>query len=358
MTRAETAADQHAPRSADAGARQRELVGPFGGRAIRIGRLFGIDLGLDWSWIFIFLLSTFSLARGFAQGNEGWTPLESWAGAILASLLFFTSILLHEFGHSLTSSALGLPVRSITLFIFGGLARLTGEPKRPRDEFLIAAAGPAVSVVLGLGFLLVSAALPDQPAATKVLGVVCGWLGTINLVLAGFNLVPGFPLDGGRLFRALVWHLTGSFERATFAAAAAGSVFAYFLISAGILIALLGGALFNGLWLAFIGWFLLSAAHGSTLQIVLRRQLGGVSLGPAAAPLEPMVDQDTSVAEAIENIVLRHGSRTFFVGDTQRPLGMVTLHELKKVPAEERNSTPVRTIMLTAPELNRRRGLN
>jgi len=327
------------------------LVGPFGRRALRIGRVFDIDVGLDLSWIFIFLLITFSLAKGFAQGDEGWTPVESWTGALLASLCFFASILLHEFGHSLTSRALGLPVHSITLFIFGGVARLSGEPKRPRDEFLIAAAGPAVSLVLGLCFLLVSGVLPEEPSALKVLGVVFGWLGSINLILAAFNLLPGFPLDGGRLFRAAIWHFTGDFERATIAAATTGSFFAYLLIGGGILTALLGGALFNGLWMAFIGWFLLSAAQGSSLQVILKRQLGDIALGPAAAPLEPMVREDATVAEVIEEIVLKHGRRTLFVGDTERPLGMLTLHELKQVPAQERDRTTVRSIMLTTPKL-------
>jgi len=343
MTERDTAGVRHAP--------PQELRGPFGRRALRIGRLFGIDIGLDWSWVFIFLLITFSLVRGFARGDEDWTQAQSWTAGVLASLLFFASILLHELGHSLVSIALGLPVRSITLFIFGGLAALSGEPKRPRDEFLIAAAGPAVSVALGVILLVASAALPDRPAAASVVAAVFGWLGTVNLFLAGFNLVPGFPLDGGRLFRAVVWHFTGSFERATLAAAAAGSLFAYSLIGLGILIALLLGNFYNGLWLAFIGWFLLSAAHGSTVQVVLRRQLGDIVAGPAAAPLEPMVRADASVADAIEEVVLRRGTRAFFVQDSERPIGMVTLHELKRVPVEEREGTPVREIMLAASEL-------
>jgi len=340
-----------ANRSSDTGPRPPELVGPFGRPAIRLGRVLGIDVGLDWSWIFIFLLMTLSLAKGFAQGGDGWAPWQSSAGGLLASVLFFTSILLHEFGHSLTSNALGLPVRSITLFIFGGMARLSREPESPRDEFLIAAAGPAVSVVLGLAFLLTSAALPDRPAALDVLRVVCGWLGSINLALAGFNLVPGFPLDGGRLFRALVWRVTGDYERATFAAAAVGSGFAFLLIAAGIVIGLLGGNLFSGLWLVFIGWFLLSAARGSTLRTVLKRQLGGIPASRAAAPLEPLVGGDWTVAEAIENVVLAGGRRAFFVEEGGEPVGMVTLHELKRVPPEARQTTPVRTVMLPGEQL-------
>ena len=328
-----------------------ELVGPFGRKAIRLGRVFGIEVGLDWSWLFIFLLITFSLAQGFVAGDEGWTRTQSWVGALFASLLFFSSILLHEFGHSLTSKALGLPVRSITLFIFGGLARLSGEPKRPRDEFLIAAAGPAVSVVLGLLFLGVSAVLSADSAVGSVLSGVLGWVGIVNLVLAGFNLVPGFPLDGGRLLRSVVWRVTGDFERATVVAAATGAAFAYFLIGAGILTALIGGALFNGLWFVFIGWFLLTAAQGSTLQVVLQRQLVDLPLRGAVAPLEPLVSGDCSVRDALEGVVLKDGSRCFFVAGGEGPIGMVTLHELKKVPKEERGATPIKDIMLPASDL-------
>ena len=340
----------HTPRPDAAGtARASDLRGPFGKRAIRVGRLFGIEIGLDWSWVFIFLLITFSLAQGFAQGEHGWSTQQSWLAGILASLLFFASILLHEFGHSLTSQALGLPVRSITLFIFGGLARLSGEPKRPRDEFLIAAAGPLVSVVLGFLFLAAAALFPHDPPS--VFGVACGWLGTINLVLAGFNLVPGFPLDGGRLMRAVVWHLTGNYERATYAASTTGSAFAFLMIGGGIFLALLGGALFNGLWLVFIGWFLLTAAQGSALQVTLQRELGGIPLAAAVEPLRPLVGARTPVGEVLESVVLGEGSRYFFVEDGGEVVGLVTLHQIRRVPVGERASTPVSAIMLERLDL-------
>ncbi len=340
------------PRAESAPDRARPpLVGPFGRRALRLGSVRGIEVGLDWSWVFIFLLITFSLARGFAAEGEALQPASAWAAGVLASLLFFTSILLHELGHSLTSNALGLPVRSITLFIFGGLARLSREPDRPRDELLIAAAGPAVSVLLGIVFLLLAAALPGDAAVLGLLGTVFGWLGTVNLALAIFNLVPGFPLDGGRILRGIVWSATGSFERATVVAAATGSFFAYLLIGGGILLALFFGLLFNGLWLAFIGWFLLSAAQGSTTQVVLQRQLGGLAVGPAAAPAEPVVPGDASVQDAVEDVVLRHGRRTFFVTEGSTRVGMATLHELRAVPREERASTPVRAVARPLDEL-------
>lgn len=320
------------------------LRGPFGRRAIHVGRLFGIDIGIDWSWIFIFLLVTLSLAQGFLHEGHGWSASPSWAAAILASLLFFASILLHELGHSVTSQALGLPVRSITLFIFGGLAQLSGEPKRPRDEFLIAAAGPAVSAALGGLFLGLASLFPADPPS--VVGVAFGWLGTINLYLAVFNLVPGFPLDGGRLLRALIWRLTGSFERATVTASATGAAFAYLLIGWGILIALLGGALFNGLWLVFIGWFLLTAARGSAMRVLMERELGSISLAAAMESTEPLVDAQSSVDEALQTVILGQGSRYFFVQDAGHVIGLVTLHQVRTVAPGERSKTPVRAIML------------
>jgi Zn-dependent protease/CBS domain-containing protein len=331
-------------------ARSRELVGPFGGRALRVARLFGIDIAIDLSWILVFLLVTLSLAHGFAEGLEGLGPGSIWLAALVASGLFFASILLHEFGHSLTSNALGLPVRSITLFVFGGMARLSGEPERPRDELLIAAAGPLVSLALGGSFLLLSSLFSggETPGATSV---VFGWLGTVNIALALFNLVPGFPLDGGRILRAAVWRATGDFDRATSVAAAAGSAFAFALIAAGLVLGIFGGGLVNGLWLAFIGWFLWNAARSNELQVVLRRYLSELGVEPLMAPLEPRVDAEASVARAIEDVVLKHGRRTFFVVDPDGPLGMVTLHELVAVPPEERERTRVGSIRLAPSEL-------
>jgi len=330
--------------------RRHELRGPLGHHALRIGRIFGIDVGLDWSWLFIFLLITFSLARGFAHG-ESWGAVEAWSAGLLASALFFASILLHELGHSVTSQALGLPVRSITLFIFGGLARLTREPDSPRDEFLIAAAGPAVSVLLGLIFLGASDLLVGSGLAGGVPRVVFEWLGTTNILLAVFNLVPGFPLDEGRLLRAAIWKATGSFDRATFVASGAGTLIAYLMIGAGICLALLFGALFSGLWLAFIGWFLLSAAQASARRVTLERELEGITAGSAMDRVEPTVEGDSMLSEVIEGLILSHGRRAFFIEDDGQVLGLVTLHQIRRVPAEARASTRVRDIMLARPDL-------
>lgn len=346
-----TPAPSAAGGSRDPQAREPVLRGPFGARAIRLGRVYGIDVGLDWSWIFIFLLITLSLSQWFLQGDQPLGPTQAWVAAVLASLLFFASILLHEFGHSLTAQALGLRVRSITLFLFGGLARLSGEPKTARDEFLIAAAGPVVSVALGLLFWAIAALVPSSAEDPNILAVSFGWLGTINLVLAVFNLVPGFPLDGGRLLRAAVWHVTGDYEKATLTAAAIGSAFAYLLIAGGIFMALVWGAFLNGLWFAFIGWFLLSAAQGSSLQMILQRELGGIRLSEAMEPIHPVVNGETTVASVLEHLILAKGGRYFFVEEGGEIVGLVTLHQIKQTPLEERTETTVRSIMLDQSRL-------
>ncbi len=220
--------------------------GVFGGTAWSVARVSGIDVAIDRSWILIFLLITYSLSARFGAEHPEWEAVARWSAALLASVLFFVSIVLHELGHSLTARRFGVSVRSITLFLFGGIARLDSEPERPRDEILIAIAGPLTSVALGVGFLLLAALAPESGRLAELLHTTFSWLGTINLVLAAFNVLPGFPLDGGRVLRGVVWALSGSFERATRSAAAAGSLLAYSLMALGALAAL-QGALLGGL---------------------------------------------------------------------------------------------------------------
>jgi len=330
---------------------ERSLQGPFGRPALRLGRVLGIEVGLDFTWVFIFLLITLSLSRQLGAQHETWPAAARWAGALAASLLFFASILLHELGHSVTSNALGVPVRSITLFLFGGLASLSKEPERPRDEFLIGAAGPVVSVLLGLVFLLLSLLLPAEPLLSEVTAGVLAWLGWINLVLAGFNLFPGFPLDGGHLLRAAVWAWTGSLERATRVAAGMGALFATGLIGLGILIAIPGGNLLGGLWLVFIGWFVLSAARGSTTQMVLERGLSLLRVREVVDSDPPTVSRAASVADVIAGPVLKQGQRWLLVRDHEGPVGLVTLHEIKSVPEELRANTPIGQVMRPRSQL-------
>lgn len=319
------------------------MRGPFGGRALYIGRVFNIDLGLDFSWIVIFFLVTWSLGTQFRIQNEAWPASAVWIAGLATSLLFFGSILLHELGHSVTSNKLGVPIKSITLFIFGGVARLSREPDRPRDEFLIAVMGPAVSVALGFGFLGLSQLITGETLVIQVLHVICEWLGEINLVLVVFNCIPAFPLDGGRILRSIVWAITKSFSKATKFAAMGGVIFAYVLIVGGVFMFFAAPGV-QGLWLAFIGWFLLNAARSSVSQLIFRDSLSAVRVGEVYDRSFERVPSNMSVQQLIEGPILRQGRRTFFVDANDRVAGLVTLQEVKKVPADERETTPVQAI--------------
>lgn len=318
------------------------LQGPFGGRAIYLGRVFGIDIGLDYTWLIVFVLVTWSLGARFQITNENWPTGAAWIAGLITSLLFFASILLHELGHSVTSNKLGVPIKSITLFIFGGVARLTREPDRPRDEFLIAVMGPAVSVTLGLIFLGLWQVIPGETLVTDVIRGICFWLGEINLILVVFNCIPGFPLDGGRILRSILWAWTKNFTKATRIAATGGAIFAYVLIIGGLF--LLFVAPINGLWMAFIGWFLLNAARSSVTQLVFRDSLSSVRVGETYDPQYERVPGSMSVTQLIDGPILRQGKRTFFVESLDRVNGLVTLQDVKNVAADQRESTPVQAI--------------
>lgn len=327
--------------------------GVLGGSSWVVARVAGIEVALDVSWLLIFALITWSLGAQLAGAHPDWGPVALWGGAAATSVVFFVSIVLHELGHSLTAVRLGLRVRSITLFLFGGVAELDSEPRRPRDELLIAVAGPAVSAVLGVGFLLVAVALPPAPRPVAVARAACEWLGSINLLLVAFNALPGFPLDGGRVLRGVLWGWTGSFERATRAAVASGSVLAYTLMGAGALLAIAGGQLIGGLWLVLIGWFLLTAARATagaaSLESVLSRVRVGVAMDPA--PAQCLAGTET-VDDVARDLVLRYGERTLYVADASGGLrGLVTLRELSGVAPERRATTPIRAVMVPASEL-------
>jgi Zn-dependent protease len=325
----------------------------FGGGAWSIGRIASIELAVDHTWLFIFLLVTLSLGTQFRLSHESWSMVQTWSTAVVTSALFFASILLHELGHSLVAQRLGVRVRSITLFIFGGLAQLESEPRRPRDELLIAVAGPLVSVFLGLVFVLAARVLAGVGGVGAVAAEGFAWLGRINLFLAAFNVVPGFPLDGGRVLRGILWGVTGSFERATAIAAFSGSVFAYSLIGFGIFAALLAGQLLGGLWLVFIGWFLLSAAQATVGQMMTERILEVVRAGDAMESVrDACVSGSETLAELASEAVLRRGLRTFYVVDSRGRLrGLVTLQELAQVPAGERGTLCLEDIMIPVDRL-------
>lgn len=304
---------------------------------LRLGSIYGIEIGLDYSWFIVFALVTWSLAAHVFPDNYRWPALTYWTTGIITSLLFFASVLAHELGHSVIAIRKGVPVKAITLFIFGGMAQITKEPQRPRDEFFIAIAGPAVSVTLGLLFRALHAAVPnpDQPLAALAF-----WLGWINFSLAFFNLVPGFPLDGGRVLRAIVWGLTGNFQRATQIASIGGRVVAYGFIALGIWI-FFSGNWVNGLWLAFIGWFLENAAVSSYRQVALREQLMGVKAREIMMTDCPHVPRNLTLHTLVYDYILKGTRRCFPVVEDGRVFGIITLHHVKTVPQEQWATTTV-----------------
>jgi len=256
---------------------------------LSLGRIFGIRVNIDWSWIFIFILVTWNLRVVFGLSHPEWSGALSWGLGVAASLLFFASVLAHELAHSLVARARGIPVRSITLFLFGGVSSIERDPESPTSEFLIAVVGPATSIILGVLLLLLAGiglsftaartAITNPMQLVAQLGPVTTmlmWLGSINITLGIFNLIPGFPLDGGRVLRSILWGATNNLREATRWSSYVGRAIAWLFIVAGIAmifgvsIPIFGTGFIGGLWLVFIGWFLNSAAIQSYQRVVIK----------------------------------------------------------------------------------------
>ena len=231
---------------------------------IKLGRIFGVQIGLHYSWFIIAFLITLSLAGHFTTNNPGWSPVLRWGVAIVTAILFFGAIIAHELSHALVAKARGLPVHSITLFALGGVAQLEKDAADAKTEFWMGIIGPITSFVIGVVCLLLTVALGWRPPEfpQDPLPAMLMWLGYINIALAIFNMVPGFPLDGGRVLRGIIWWVTGNAKRATMIAARVGQVIAFAMIIFGVM-QFFAGIGFSGLWLVFIGWFLLNAARAA-----------------------------------------------------------------------------------------------
>ncbi|MBV8881347.1 MAG: site-2 protease family protein [Planctomycetaceae bacterium] len=324
--------------------RSRPFIGPERPlTGFSLGRILGLEVTLDPSWIFIFALITLSLFGGLVRDYPARPAAGYWIGALVGSLFFFGSLLLHEMSHSWVARARGIDVHGITLFFFGGVSRLREEPAKAIDEFLMSVVGPITSAVVGAFFMAIGLALPQ---GTISRGVV-GWLGFINLALAVFNLLPGFPLDGGRILRAAVWGLTGSFAKATRIAAWAGMGIAYLMILWGVSQVLFYDRLMNGLWVLFLGWFLLSAAQRSLGRLEQQRLLDGFRVEDLLKPDVLRVSPDENVERFVQEFVLRTGERSQMVTDDNgNLLGVVTLHEVKSVPRELWSTTFLRDVMI------------
>jgi len=312
-------------------------------QGIRIGRVLGIPIHIDTSWIIIFGLITYLISNQFAQLNPQWTVTQVWTLAAATSLLFFGSVLFHELSHSVVAQHYKIRVLSITLFLFGGLARIGKEPSKAIQEFNIAVAGPLSSAFLAGAFYISTLVFPGS----KIVGAVSTYLWQTNLALAVFNMLPGFPLDGGRIFRAMVWGTTKDFVRATRVAGASGRLIAYGMIAIGLWLAFesRGGVRWEGVWLVVIGWFLLNAAQASVAQVTIRETLNGLRASDVMSHEVPAIPANLNLDE-YSNEVLRTGRRVHIVTMDQRLVGMMNVAALNTVPREDWNMNSVQAVMV------------
>jgi Zn-dependent protease/CBS domain-containing protein len=318
------------------------------GTGWRIGRLAGIDLSVHPSWLLIAFLITFSLADAFfPRALPGWSTGQYWLLGAATALLFFASILVHELSHALLARRFGLKVAGITLFIFGGATTIEGDARTPRDEALIALAGPASSILIGAVLLGAAVLLESREAS-----VLLSWLGYINVVLGIFNLVPGYPMDGGRVLRAILWRLRGDANTATRQAAIVGRVVGYFMVVAGVIWALRSRDIGSGLWLALVGWFLATAAEATMQRAGVERSLSGVRVRDAMDATPAAVSPNESVADLVSERMLRGDDRSFLVRHDDGGLaGMVTLGDVKRLPRESWADARVTDIMTRYDDL-------
>lgn len=310
---------------------------------ITLGRIFGIEVGIHYSWFIIALLITFSLADHFRMVNKDWSPNVVWGASLLTALLFFLGLLAHELSHSLVARARKLPVSRITLFALGGVSVIEKESPDAKTEFLVAIVGPISSVVIGGIMIGIVSLLGGKPDATPGSAILY-YLGWINISLGVFNMLPGFPLDGGRVLRSIIWGATHNMERATRAASRVGQGVAVLFILAGIY-QFFRGAGIGGLWIAFIGWFLLQAAGANYLEVEVKHALAGLRAADLMSRECPLVEGAMSVQEFVDHFLLRTGRRCFLVTAMDRLAGLVTPHEVRTVDRELWPVTPVQQIM-------------
>ena len=349
-------------RSAPAAAR-----GPLRG-GLRLGSVYGVSIHVDWSLLIIFLLIVMNLGLGvFPAWHPEWGAALTWGVALAAAALFFASVLAHELSHAVVARSRGIPVSSITLFIFGGVAQLEDEPESPKDEFLMAAVGPLVSIAIGVlatfgAYALAGDALvridPNDPQpgmhAVGPFATLLLWLGPINIVLGLFNLVPGFPLDGGRVARSIVWWATGDLVKATRWAAGAGRVFAWVLMGIGV-VQLFTGAPVQGMWMLLIGWFLNNAAQVSYAQVLVRRALDDVPVTRIMYTRLGTLSPDVSVETFVRDHLLSTDQKCWPVtsdSDDGQLLGLVSMDDVRRVSQERWPLVTVGEIMTPADELD------
>lgn len=319
---------------------------------IKLGRIAGIEIGLHYSWLIIAILITLSLAGHFQSLNPGWGSGVVWGVALVTGVLFFAAIVAHELAHSLVGRRFGLPVRSITLFALGGVAQMEKDASDPKTEFWTGIAGPIASVVIGAGCLVLAGLLgwtgptrPGSPAAA-----VAAWLGYINILLAMFNLIPGYPLDGGRVLRALLWWRSGDRDGATRDSSLVGQMVALAFIVFGI-VRFFTGAGLGGLWLSFIGWFLLDASRTSYAQVELSVRLRSVRVADLMERDCEVIDGHLNLQTFAHDYLLRTGRRCHIVAENGRIEGLITTHEVRTIPQARWPYVTVDSVMRPLAEL-------
>jgi Zn-dependent protease/CBS domain-containing protein len=313
------------------------------GTSWRVARIAGIEVRIDSSWAVIALLITYSMYLRVTLVYPDTPTGEAVALGILGAVLFFGSVLVHELAHALVSQARGIRVQDITLFLFGGATRARVESRGPTDEFLIAVVGPLTSGALAVLFWIIAGVGRDV-LPTPLAGTF-GYLAWVNLLLAVFNLVPGFPLDGGRVLRSAIWRATGSFARATRIASMSGQAVGWLLVALGV-VSLLAGNLAGGIWFAFIGWFLVQAARASYQELQLRHMLRGVEAEDVMARDLLRIPPELSLQDAVDDYFMRYDHGAFPVEEQGRTIGLLTLRGVRRVPRDQWSSQRARDLMV------------
>jgi Zn-dependent protease/predicted transcriptional regulator len=313
---------------------------------IKLGSVWGIELGLHFSWLFIAGLITFSLAEQFRYTNPYWSTGTVWISAIVTGVLFFAGLFAHELAHAFVAKLRGLPIHRITLFFLGGMAQIEREAADAKTEFWMGIAGPIMSVIVGLGCLALGYAAGWTPSTnphTPITAVLV-WLGYINLILAAFNMIPGFPLDGGRVLRAIIWWINKNELRSTRIAARVGQIVAALFIAYGIW-RFFNGAGLGGLWLAFIGWFLMQASGATVMHVEAESALRGLRVADAMSQDCERVDGSLDLETFVSDHLMRTGRRCYLVMNDGRLTGLVTPHEVKAVDRADWPVTRIADVM-------------
>ncbi len=295
---------------------------------IRLGKIFGIPVGINASWFIVIALITFLLKSQFSLEFPRWSPGQTWLLAGMTGLLFFGSVLAHELAHSVVATTRGIPVRGITLFVFGGVSNIAHEARRPWVEFIIAVAGPLLSIALGGVLMGIAYITFDWNNSVYIVALTLGWT---NLALGVFNLLPGFPLDGGRVLRAIIWGITGNYRLATGIAARLGQALAGVFVVGSISWAILSGEPLR-LWSVLIGVFLFSAASATIKEVRQRDRYAGVTAGQVSEASCVTVDVDTLVSDVVEHYALVQGKTCFIVSNESNPIGVIHLQTIRDMP--------------------------